>query len=103
MEKHPCVYILASRRNGTLYIGVTSNLIKRVWEHKHNLVAGFSSKYQVHDLVYFEQTDGMDAAIAREKQLKKWRRQWKINLIEKRNPNWKDLYWEITGCPPPRA
>ena len=86
------VYILASQRNGTLYIGVTSNLIKRVYEHKNNLAAGFTQKYDVHRLVYFETTDDINSAIRREKQIKKWNRNWKIELIEKDNPDWKDLY-----------
>ncbi|OGE83054.1 MAG: GIY-YIG nuclease [Candidatus Doudnabacteria bacterium RIFCSPHIGHO2_01_FULL_49_9] len=86
------VYILASKKNGTLYIGVTSDLIKRIYEHKHNLVAGFTKKYNVHDLVYFEETSDIQSAIAREKQLKNWKRKWKIELIEKTNLEWKDLY-----------
>jgi len=86
------VYILASKKNGTLYIGVTSNLVKRVFEHKQNMVEGFTKKYGVHTLVYYEQTNDINAAITREKQLKKWKRQWKINLIEKDNPKWNDLY-----------
>ena len=90
--KQPCVYILASARNGTLYIGVTSDLIKRVWEHKNNLVDGFTRKYRVHDLVYFEIHDDMEVAISREKQIKKWNRSWKRRLIEEHNPKWKDLY-----------
>ncbi len=90
------VYIMASERNGTLYIGVTSDLVKRVYEHKNKLVEGFTSKYKVHDLVYFEHTGDVLSAIAREKQLKKWNRKWKLELIEKANPTWKDLYSEIT-------
>ena len=90
--KQPCVYILASKKNGTLYIGVTSNLPKRVWEHKNDLIKGFTRKYGVHQLVYFEQLEDMVSAITREKQLKKWNRTWKIRLIEKQNPQWKDLY-----------
>lgn len=89
------VYILASRKNGTLYIGVTDNLIKRVYEHKRDLVHGFTKMYQVHELVYFEQTSDINSAIQREKQMKKWKREWKIRLIEKENPEWKDLYKEI--------
>lgn len=89
------VYILASGRNGTLYIGVTSNLIKRVWEHKNGITGGFTEKYNVHDLVYYELIDDMVSAITREKQMKKWRRAWKIELIEKSNPAWKDLWPEI--------
>jgi putative endonuclease len=90
--KQPCVYILASQRNGTLYTGVTSDLIKRVWEHKNDQAEGFTKKYAVHLLVYFEQYEDMNAAITREKQIKKWNRAWKLRLIEEKNPNWKDLY-----------
>ncbi len=86
------VYILASKRNGTLYIGVTNDLLKRVYENKNNLVEGFTSKYQVHQLVYYEMASEVTAALRREKQLKKWKRAWKIELIEKNNPQWKDLY-----------
>ena len=92
MDKQPAVYILASKRNGTLYLGVTSDLAKRVWEHKNDLVEGFTKKYGVHSLVYFEQFGDMVSAIAREKQLKKWNRGWKIRLIENGNPEWKDVY-----------
>ncbi len=88
----PCVYILASKRNGTLYIGVTSDLIKRVWEHKSDFVEGFTKQYQVHDLVWYETSENMESAIIREKQLKEWKRQWKLDLIEKTNPYWNDLY-----------
>lgn len=93
--KQPIVYILASKRNGTLYIGVTSDLIKRIWEHKNKLVEGFTKKYHVHQLVYFEQHQDMLSAITREKQLKKWNRAWKIALIEKDNPDWCDLWEDI--------
>ncbi len=86
------VYILASKKNGTLYIGVTDNLIRRVYEHKNDIIDGFTKKYHVHKLVYYEQTNDINSAIQREKQLKKWRRQWKIDLIEKNNPNWDDIY-----------
>jgi putative endonuclease len=95
MEKQPAVYILASGYNGTLYIGVTSNLIQRIWQHKNDLVEGFTEKYGVHSLVYYELCEQMVAAIDREKQLKKWNRQWKIDLIEKTNPTWKDLWEEL--------
>mgnify|MGYP006341041223 FL=1 len=95
MEKQPAVYILASGYNGTLYIGVTSHLIQRVWQHKQDLIEGFTKKYGVHFLVYYEIHEEMQAAIQREKQLKKWNRQWKINLIEKTNPAWKDLWEEL--------
>ena len=96
-EKHPAIYILASQRNGTLYIGVTSNLVKHIWEHKNNVVEGFTQRYGVHELVYFEQHSTMETAITREKQLKKWNRAWKLRLIEERNPDWCDLWPEIIG------
>jgi putative endonuclease len=86
------VYILASKKYGTMYIGVTSDLVKRIYEHKNNLVEGFTQKYSVHTLIYFEETSDIQAAISREKQLKKWNRKWKVELIEKTNPNWSDLY-----------
>jgi putative endonuclease len=86
------VYILSSQRNGTLYIGVTSALIKRIYQHRNNLSEGFTKKYKVHRLVYFETTPSITGAIQREKQLKHWRRKWKIELIEKDNPEWVDLY-----------
>jgi putative endonuclease len=93
--KEPCVYILASKPNGTLYIGVTSDLVQRVWQHKQHLVDGFSKEHDTHLLVYFEMHATMDSGIQREKQLKKWNRQWKISLIEKDNPHWHDLYEQI--------
>ena len=89
------VYIMVSRKNGTLYIGVTSNLAKRVYEHKNEEYEGFSKRYKTKILVHYEIFGGIKEAIAREKQLKKWKRQWKINLIEENNPNWRDLYIEI--------
>ena len=89
------IYIMASQRNGTLYIGVTSDIIRRVYEHKNNLIKGFTEKYKVHQLVYVEETDDVSAAITREKQLKKWKRNWKLRLIEELNPKWKDLYEEL--------
>jgi len=92
VNKRPAVYILASKRNGTLYIGVTSDLVKRVWEHKNNVVEGFTKRYSVHQLVWYELYENMDSAINREKQLKEWKRQWKLRLIETTNPNWQDLY-----------
>lgn len=95
MTKQPAVYILANKRNGTLYVGVTSDLVKRIWEHRQDAVAGFTRKYQVHDLVYFEQHEDMNQAIQREKQIKKWNRAWKIELIEERNPMWRDLWPDI--------
>jgi putative endonuclease len=93
--KSPCVYILASSRNGTLYIGVTSDLVKRVWDHKGDFVDGFSKKYAVHLLVHFEFHERMEDAILREKQIKKWNRAWKIRLIERDNPEWRDLYDDV--------
>ena len=93
--KQPCTYILASRWNGTLYVGVTSDLVKRVWEHKHDAAGGFTKKYRVHDLVWFEQHATMELAIAREKAIKEWKRAWKIQLIEQTNPKWVDLYPDI--------
>ena len=92
MSKQPAVYILASKRNGTLYIGVTSDLVKRVWQHKNDVAEGFTKKYGVHTLVYYEMHADMTEAIRREKQLKKWNRAWKIELIEKENPRWLDLW-----------
>jgi putative endonuclease len=86
------VYILASKRNGTLYIGFTSNLIQRIYQHKNNLVEGFTKKYNIHKLVYYEETSNVFSALEKEKQLKKWNRKWKLELIEKNNPEWKDLY-----------
>ena len=90
-----CVYILSSQRNGTLYIGITNNLARRIWEHKHKKADGFTKKYEVHHLVYYEIHENPESAITREKQLKKWNRLWKIRLIEEKNPEWKDLYQEI--------
>src|SRR4030042_4285300 len=89
------VYILASKRNGTLYIGITNNLLRRIYEHKNNLIEGFTKKYNVHNLVYYEIYCDVYAAIAREKAMKKWKRAWKIELIEKDNPLWKDLYCDM--------
>ena len=97
MEKTFYVYILASARNGTLYIGVTSNLSKRVWEHKEGIVEGFTKKYGVNQLVWFELHQDAMAAVTREKQLKKWERAWKINLIQKQNPLWRDLSEEFVA------
>jgi len=91
------VYILCSKRNGTLYTGVTSNLPKRIYEHKHNLVDGFTKKYSVHSLVWFARYESADEAITREKQIKKWNRKWKLELIEKENPEWNDFYDSICG------
>jgi len=89
------IYITASKRNGTLYVGATSNLKKRIYEHKEGLVDGFTKKYKVDRLVYFEMTDDINSAIQREKQMKKWKREWKIKLIEKENSCWKDLYYNL--------
>jgi putative endonuclease len=93
--KHPAVYILASKYKGTLYIGVSSDLIQRVWQHKHDQIEGFTKKYRVHTLVYYELHTDMIEAITREKQLKKWNRVWKMELIEKQNPHWRDLWEDI--------
>jgi putative endonuclease len=90
--KQPAVYILASRMNGTLYIGVTSDLVQRVREHKNDLVEGFTRRYGVHRLVWYELHDTMEAAILQEKRLKEWRRAWKLRLIQGINPEWEDLY-----------
>jgi len=95
MDIQPAIYILASKRNGTLYVGVTSDLVKRVNEHKSNVIEGFTKKYGVHRLVYFEQCTSMDSAIRREKNLKGWKRAWKLDLIDALNPNWNDLYDEL--------
>jgi putative endonuclease len=95
MVKQAAVYILASKRNGTLYVGVTSDLAKRVWEHKNDSVDGFSKRYGVHRLLYYELHGDMRSAITREKQLKKWNRAWKLELIEGKNPDWEDLWEEI--------
>jgi putative endonuclease len=92
MPKQPAVYVLASKRNGTLYIGVTSDLQKRAWEHKNDMVEGFTKRYGVHSLVYYELHSEMVSAINREKQMKKWNRAWKLELIERENPDWKDLW-----------
>jgi len=89
------VYILASARNGTLYAGVTSDLIARVYQHKNDFVDSFTSRHKIHQLVWFEQTDSILSAIQREKQIKAWKREWKIRLIEESNPYWRDLYFDI--------
>ena len=95
VDKQPAVYILASKRNGTLYTGVTSNLVKRVWEHKNDLVGGFTNRYNVHRLVWYELHDNMESAVTREKRIKGWKRAWKLELIESANPDWQDLYPRI--------
>ncbi len=93
--KPPCVYILASKRNGTLYVGVTSDVARRVWEHRSETVDSFTKRYGVHRLVYAEFHETIPAAILRERQIKKWRRAWKLELIERNNPEWRDLYDDI--------
>ncbi len=103
MERQPCVYLLANKRNGTLYTGVTSTtytgvtstLLKRVWEHKNNVVEGFTKKYGVHTLVWYEGHETMESAIQREKTIKNWKRAWKIKVIEEMNPQWRDLYPDL--------
>ena len=97
MHRQPCVYILASYKNGTLYIGVTSDLIKRTWQHKNDFVPGFTHEYSIHTLVWFEQHATMESAISREKAIKKWKRDWKVGLIQKQNPQWRDLYPQVLG------
>lgn len=91
---------MASQRNGTLYVGVTNDLVKRIYEHKNNLVEGFTKEYNIHKLVYFEDTNDISTAIEREKKLKNWKRKWKIDLIEKSNPQWKDLYPSLINLDP---
>ena len=95
--KQPCVYILTNKARGTLYIGVTSNLIQRIWQHKQNFVDGFTKQQQLHFLAYYEMHEDMMTAITREKQLKKWNRDWKIELIETTNNTWRDLYQDLIG------
>jgi putative endonuclease len=95
--KQSYVYILASGKNGTLYIGVTSDLVKRIYEHKQNIIDGFTKKYAIHTLVYYEMHEDIREAITREKRIKKWNRVWKLRLIEENNPEWRDLYNEIAG------
>ncbi len=97
--RNPCVYLLASKPLGTIYIGVTSDLVSRVWQHRNGDIPGFTSRHRVHLLVRYEMFDDMHSAIAREKQLKNWHRQWKINLIESANPDWHDLAVGL-GLPP---
>jgi putative endonuclease len=93
--KQPCVYLLTSKRNGTLYVGVTSDLIKRIWEHKNDFVEGFTKRYRVHSLVWYEPHVSMESAIAREKAIKAWKRDWKVELIVRDNPLWRDLYEDL--------
>ena len=97
MNKQPCVYMLSSQRNGTLYIGVTSDLIKRIYQHRMEMVDGFTKRYKIHTLVWYEIHEIMESAILREKQLKKWSRITKIRLIEQQNPNWQDLWPELVS------
>lgn len=92
----PCVYIMASSRNGTLYIGVTSDIVKRVWQHKNNVVESFTKTHGIHLLVWYEPHENIEAAISLEKSLKKWNRIWKLRLIEQFNPEWQDLYEQLT-------
>jgi putative endonuclease len=92
VNKQPAVYLLANKRNGTLYVGVTSDLVKRIWEHKNNMVEEFTKQYNVHQLVWYELHESMESAIMREKRLKDWKRAWKLELIENKNPDWLDLY-----------
>jgi putative endonuclease len=95
MDRNPCVYILTNRLRGTLYVGVTSALIKRVWEHKNDVAEGFTKRYQVHDLVWYEAHETMESAISREKAIKAWKRAWKLELVETTNPDWRDLYPDL--------
>ncbi len=95
MNRQPAVYILASKKNDTLCIGVTSDIVKRIWEHKNNMVEGFTKRYTVHRLVWYELHESMESALTREKRLKNWKRKWKLELIEKENPEWNDLYEEL--------
>ena len=95
MDRQPCVYIITNQRNGTLYVGVTSNLSKRVWQHKNHVVEGFSQHYCLDKLIWYEIHNNMETAISREKAIKKWSRRWKLRLIEEMNPEWRDLYKEV--------
>jgi putative endonuclease len=97
VDKRPCVYILASQRNGTLYVGVTNDLARRVWEHKEKAIEGFTKEYGVDSLVFYEFHETMNDALTRERRMKKWRRQWKLDLIEQSNPQWRDLYAELAS------
>ncbi|MGK0298568.1 MAG: putative endonuclease [Gammaproteobacteria bacterium] len=95
MERQPCVYILSNNLNGTLYVGVTSDLLKRIWEHKNKVKKGFSHTYNLNKLVWYELHETMESAIQREKAIKKWDRKWKLSVIEEMNPEWRDLYKDI--------
>ncbi|MDX2218568.1 MAG: GIY-YIG nuclease family protein [Burkholderiales bacterium] len=97
MSKQPAVYLMAIKPYGTLYLGVTSNLPQRTWQHKNDLVEGFSKLHKTHDLVWYEMHESMVSAITRGKQIKKWNRDWKVNLIQKENPHWRDLYLDLTA------
>lgn len=99
MDKQPCVYILASQRNGTLYVGVTSNLISRIYQHRNDMIEGFTQKYGVHILVWYEIHEQMESAILKEKEIKKWQRQAKIGLIQSSNPEWRDLWEDLMTKP----
>ena len=104
LERNPCVYLLSNGHYGAIYIGVTSDLMKRLWEHREGVTGGFTSRYKVFRLVHFEMFGDMERAIAREKQLKNWHRQWKINLINAENPEWRDLAIGLGFDPlPPRT
>ena len=96
-ERLYCTYIMASRRNGTLYVGITGDLVRRVWEHREGVVAGFTRQYRVKHLAWYEPHEDVAAAILREKQIKEWKRAWKIELIEAMNPDWRDLWFDIAG------
>lgn len=100
MDKQPCVYLLASGRNGTLYVGVTSDLVDRTWQHREHVADGFTKKYAVTKLMWYEMHGTMETAILREKQIKKWRREWKVQLIDENNSSWRDLWPDITGQKP---
>jgi len=100
MRKHPCVYLLASDRNGTLYVGVTSDPVKRVWQHREHVIVGFSDRYDVTKLVWYEQHETMESAIQREQRIKKWNRAWKVRLIDEFNPSWRDLWPDLVGMTP---
>jgi putative endonuclease len=97
VDRRPCVYILASQRNGTPYVGVTSDLARRIFEHKEGAIEGFTKDYGVHNLVFYEFHETMDDALTREKRIKKWRRQWKLDLIEQNNPQWRDLCQDLAS------
>ena len=100
MEKQPCVYLLASSRNGTLYCGVTSDLVQRIWQHREHLAEGFTKRYDVIRLVWYELHPTMESAIQRERRIKKWNRAWKVRLIDAGNPSWRDLWADVSGQMP---